>query len=394
MTFHSHLPAPDEAAQQHSALLTQQLRQMMRNAGGQIPFSDFMQQALYAPGLGYYSSGSLKFGTQGDFITAPELSPLFGQCVAAQCQQVLSRLPAKQRIVLEFGAGSGRLAVDVLSALAIADCLPAQYWILELSSELQQRQRQLLTQKLPQLVPRVQWLTHLPEHEFVGVILGNEVLDAMPVERFRITADNLERFYVGWEGEQFVWRTGVYDDPMLSAILSPLLDHLPVDYCAEYNALFASWLQQVSGCLRQGLVLLIDYGYPRAEFYHPQRGDGTLMCHYRHHAHADPLILVGLQDITAHVDFTSVAEAASDAGFTVAGYTNQANFLLACGLADYMQRIDPADTVNWMRQTQHVKKLILPSEMGELFKVIALTQGLDNEPLLGFVQDDRGRLAA
>lgn len=388
------LPMPDTAMQQHSVALTEHIIQRIQHAGGQIPFSEFMQQALYAPGLGYYSGGLHKFGAQGDFVTAPELSPLFSYCVAHQCHQVLSTLPAEQRVILEFGAGSGRMASDILIALEQSACLPAHYWILELSSELQHRQRECLQAEVPHLLSRVQWLTQLPDTTFSGVVLGNEVLDAMPVERFQVTEQaNLERFYVAWQNNHFIWQIGADDEiAELNTLLTPLLDTLPSGYVSEYNPFLASWMQHLAKCLQQGLVLLIDYGFPRAEFYHPQRSDGTLMCHYRHHAHSDPLCLVGLQDITAHVDFTAVAETASDAGLNVAGYTTQANFLLACGIAELMQQVDPTDTVNWLRQTQQAKKLLMPSEMGELFKIIALTQGLDDLALLGFSRDERARL--
>jgi SAM-dependent MidA family methyltransferase len=385
------LPLPDAAAQAHSAALTAHIIQRMTLAGGRLPFSEFMQDALYAPGLGYYSAGWRKFGADGDFITAPELSPLFSQCLAQQCAQILTTLPDDSRIILEFGAGTGRMAVDILRELAQINTLPAAYWILELSGELQQRQRALFAAELPELLPRIHWLSQLPENGFSGVILGNEVLDAMPIERFHITETQLERFYVAWDGTQFIWETAPYDDPMLSAILSPLLSDLPVGYVSEYNTLLAGWFRHLSCCFDKGLVLLIDYGFPRAEFYHPQRAQGTLMCHYRHHAHSDPLIAVGLQDITAHVDFTSVAESAVDVGFSVAGYCNQANFLLSCGLMDLVQNVSVEDTLNWTRQTQAVKRLLLPSEMGELFKVIALTRDWD-APLLGFRHDQQGRL--
>ncbi len=387
------LPMPDAAMQQHSVALTEHIIQRIQQAGGQIPFSEFMQHALYAPALGYYSGGLHKFGEQGDFITAPELSPLFSCCVAHQCYQVLSALPAEQRVILEFGAGSGRMATDILIALEQADCLPAQYWILELSSELQHRQRERLQAEAPNLVSRVQWLSQLPDAPFSGVVLGNEVLDAMPVERFHV-AENaaLERFYVTWQDEQFAWQVSNEEMAELNTLLEPFLDTLPSGYMSEYNPFLADWMQNIARCLQHGLILLFDYGFPRAEFYHPQRDEGTLMCHYRHHAHSDPLCLVGLQDITAHVDFTAVAETAHDAGLNIAGYTTQASFLLSCGISDLMQQIDPNDTVNWLRQTQQAKKLLLPSEMGELFKVIALTQGLEDVPLLGFSHDERARL--
>ncbi len=383
----SPLPPPHPDAVRHSQRLMMMMREAMNEAGGVIPFVEFMNQALYAPGLGYYSAGVRKFGADGDFITAPEISPLFSQCVARQCQQVLATFD--QPVILEFGAGSGIMAAEILKELDRLNCLPTQYLILEISADLQQRQRETLQARVPQLLARVQWLESLPSEPLQGVILANEVLDAMPIRRFRLDEQNICEFYVGLADAEFVWQMLPTRDESLRAAVEML--HLPVGYVSEINVALPAWIQSVADILAAGLVLLIDYGFPSAEYYHPQRNQGTLMCHYRHHSHDNPLILVGLQDITAHVNFTAVAESAHAAGLQVAGYTNQAHFLLACGLPEMLSALDFNETKNSLQQTQQAKMLILPNEMGELFKVMALTCGFD-EPLLGFVRDERRRL--
>jgi len=352
-----------------------------------------MEQALYAPGLGYYSAGIRKLGADGDFITAPEISPLFSQCLARQCQQILAALD-DNRIILEFGAGSGIMAADILKELEHLDCLPSQYLILEISADLQQRQRETLQAQVPQLLERVQWLERLPTEPLHGVILANEVLDAMPVRRFRLDEQGVSEFYVslGDASETpFVWRLLPTRDDALRAAVENLRPTLAAGYVSEMNLALPAWIQSVADILASGMVLLIDYGFPSREYYHPQRDQGTLMCHYRHHAHSEPLILVGLQDITAHVNFTAVAQAAHAAGLQVSGYTHQAQFLLATGLHELLSILDFNDNKNYLQQTQQAKTLILPSEMGELFKVMALTRNLDIS-LLGFARDERAKL--
>jgi SAM-dependent MidA family methyltransferase len=381
------LPLPSSEAAIHSQRLTSYIVQVINEANGTIPFAEFMALALYAPGLGYYSSGARKFGASGDFVTAPEISPLFSQCLARQCQQVLAQL--NHGVILEFGAGSGIMATDILKELARLDCLPAQYLILEVSAELQQRQQVTLQARVPELVERVQWLSSLPAQPISGVILANEVLDAMPVQRFCLEEQDLLEFYVGHDGSQFVWQLLPSRNEELRQAVAALRPSLSVPYVSEVNLTMTGWLHSVAERLETGLLLLCDYGFPRREYYHPQRDQGTLMCHYQHYAHTDPLILVGLQDLTAHVDFTAVASVAQSAGLQVAGYTTQANFLLACGLPDLLSGY--INDSNYWRLAQQVKTLILPSEMGELFKVMALTRQLEM-PLLGWAQDERGRL--
>jgi SAM-dependent MidA family methyltransferase len=419
------LPPPTAEEQAHSDKLVRLIAEETTASGGKISFARFMELALYAPGLGYYVAGKYKFGAQGDFVTAPELGSLFARCLAHQCQTILTNMdggdvqgrtsvpytdvpmPRAQdaqerpagapfgeanhahRIsgaadILEVGAGSGVLAADLLLALEAADALPDHYFILELSADLCERQAEMLLQKAPRLVDRVHWLDALPD-SFRGIVLANELLDATPVERFRVTESGLNQIHVAWEDNRFVWQ----EQPIEAAIQLP---SLPAGYVSEINLHAEAWVRSLGDILTQGVILLIDYGFPRTEFYHPQRSQGTLMCHYRHRAHDDPLILVGLQDITAHVDFTAMAEAGTDAGLSLLGYTSQAAFLLGNNLDQIVAASDPNDVRKHLELTQQIKKLTLPHEMGELFKVMALGRGM-KEPLRGFsVQDRRGRL--
>lgn len=391
------LPSPCPAdIQALSQSLTTVIKQAINEARGAIPFVEFMNKALYTPGLGYYSAGLCKLGAKGDFITAPEISPLFSQCLARQCQPVLAHF--NDSVILEFGAGSGSLAAELLRELEHLNSLPRQYFILEVSADLKQQQQATLQTRVPHLLDRVQWLETLPNQPLQGVILANEVLDAMPVQRFRLEEQGVSEFYVGLATPNnspsetpYIWQALPTQNESLRVAVETLRPTLEVGYVSEMNLALPAWIQSVADILAAGMVLLIDYGFPNREYYHPQRDQGTLMCHHRHHAHDNPLILIGLQDITAHVDFTAVAEAALSAGLSVSGYTNQANFLLACGLPELLSALNPDDTKTYLQQTQQAKTLILPSEMGELFKVMALTRHLDM-PLLGFAKDDRARL--
>ncbi len=380
------MPSPTAEEHPHHEKLTQYLREEITTAGGEISFDRFMELALYAPGLGYYTSGKPKFGKQGDFITAPELGPLFARCLARPCQSLLAELGGGD--ILEAGAGSGVLAADLLLELESLDHLPQRYFILELSADLRARQTETIKRQAPHLFERMGWLTKLPGN-FRGLVLANELLDAMPVTRFKVTETDINELYVGWENEHFVWRekpAGV----SVRVRVEPL--ELAAGYISEINLRAEAWVRSIADVLKQGAMLLIDYGFPHAEFYHPQRARGTLMCHYKHHAHDDPLRLVGLQDITTHVDFSALAEAGTGAGFTLAGYTSQAAFLLDCGLEQIMAASDPDDIRTHMELTRQIKKLTLPHEMGELYKVIAFGRNM-REPLPGFtLQDRRGRL--
>lgn len=384
-------PAPDPAAQKLSAALSSVIREDIAGSDGSIAFARYMERCLYEPGLGYYSAGLRKFGSGGDFVTAPEVSPLFGQCIARSCSAVLASLGGGD--ILEFGAGSGRLALDLIAGLERLDALPRRYLILERSAELRQRQQETLREHLPQLVDRVSWIDVLPGADFRGVMLANEVLDAMAVERFQWDGEIARLFHVAFDGERFHWQlTDTQDDATRRIAMLCADCDLPAGYISEVNAGLPAWLQAVGERLQQGLLLLIDYGYPRHEYYHSQHGSGTLMCHYRQRAHDDPFLWPGLQDITAHVDFTAVAEAAVAAGLDVSGYTTQAGFLLDSGLDELLQSAGPGDSVSYMKLAQQAKTLILPGEMGERFKCIALTRGLDID-IPGFrLQDYRNRL--
>ncbi len=380
------LPAPDADERAASAQLVASIRAEIERAGGAIDFAHFMELALYAPCLGYYSGGKPKFGASGDFVTAPELSPLFAHCLARQCREVFAPLAGAD--ILEAGAGSGALAAELLLELERLGTLPARYCILELSAALRARQAATLRRKAPHLAARVTWLDALPR-SFRGVVLGNEVLDAMPVTRFHVGAQGVAELCVAWADARFVWRERPAGAEVCARVAAL---GVPVDYISEIGLQAEAWVRSVADVLTQGLVLLIDYGFPRAEFYHPERGRGTLMCHYRHRAHADPLILAGLQDITAHVDFTAIAEAGHAAGLTLLGYASQAAFLLSLGLTDMAAASDPEDLRAHLALAQQIRVLTLPQEMGELYKVIALGRGID-APLTGFaLQDRRGRL--
>lgn len=352
---------------------------------GAMPFTEFMQKALYAPNLGYYAAGLQKFGIDGDFITAPELTPLFGQTLANQCQQVFAELTAP--ILFEFGAGSGRLCVDILTHLERLNCLPDEYHILEVSSNLRHRQQELIQLEIPHLANKIHWLSTWPTQSFNGVVIANEVLDAMPIVRFLQTADALLESYVTLNADgqlEEIFKPSI--DPRLEAHVQTVLSPDLWPFQSEVNLFMDDWLQQCHNMLNKGTVFLLDYGFPRHEYYHPDRRQGTLMCHYRHQAHTNPLMHLGEQDITAHVDFTHVAEAAVAAGFHVAGFTNQASFLLGNGLLSLLSEIN--DERTRVTSQQAVKKLLQPNEMGELFKVIALTKQLDLD-LNGFQLYDK-----
>ncbi|KAF0192320.1 MAG: hypothetical protein FD165_945 [Gammaproteobacteria bacterium] len=378
------LPEPDAEALAHSRRLEAVIRREIEDRGGYIDFARFMELALYAPGLGYYSAGLPKFGAAGDFVTAPELSPLFARCVARQCAQVLALLGGGD--VLEAGAGTGLLASGVLQQLQALDCLPDRYFILETSADLRERQRRCLQELPADLAARVQWLDSLPPGQFRGVVLANEVLDAMPVQRFRRTSSGVDELMVAVADDRLVWYAVPAHNPRLvervAGIEQAIGARLPEGYESELHLAAEGWIASVADSLEAGMVLIVDYGYPRREYYHPERSSGTLRCHYRHHAHDDPLRLVGLQDITSHVDFTAVAETAVAAGMGVAGYTTQAYFLFATGITAFAQEGEKNDRQR-LATAQQIKRLTMPGEMGEVFKVIALTKGI-HEPLTGF----------
>jgi SAM-dependent MidA family methyltransferase len=376
------LPAPTPDALAHSQRVTAHLRTLIEDAGGWVPFSRFMEAALYAPGLGYYAAGAMKFGAAGDFVTAPELTPLFGRTVAQAIAPALAETGGE---LLELGAGSGRLAADVLGELARQGALPAHYCILEVSADLRQRQQETLARELPQLRDRVQWLDELPVH-FSGVILGNEVLDALPVELVHWTASGPLVRGVATDGGSFTWQDRPIADPVLRARAEAL--NLAPGYLSEINPAADALIASLGHCLDHGLILMFDYGFVAAEYYHPQRHMGTLRAHYRHHALDDPFYLPGLCDLTAHVDFSAVAQAGMSAGLELAGYTSQASFLLNSGLTELLMQTPPGDAAAYLPQANAVQRLVSPAEMGELFKAIGFGKG-NISPLAGFVRGDR-----
>ncbi len=371
------LPIPDDESKMLSdALLSLIKAEIQQN--GLISFSRFMDLALYAPTLGYYRNALKKFGKEGDFVTAPEISPLFSQCIANQCAQVLKTLQGGD--ILEFGAGTGVMAADILLALKEKNQLPDHYYILEISGFLQSVQRNTIAKKIPDCLDRVVWLDTLPEKQINGVVLANEVLDAMPVHQFTF--------------QNGVKECGVTvkDDALVPCILektNPLLiqeiEKYAIDfangYTSEINLYLSGWIASIGKMVSQGLVLIMDYGFPRAEYYHPDRSMGTLMSHYRHYAHDQVLLYPGIQDITAHVDFTAVAESAVENGFEVAGFTHQAAFLMNSGLLTLVQ--ETSDEKTRFLRNQQVLQLTLPSSMGEFFKVMGLTKNIEID-LMGF----------
>jgi SAM-dependent MidA family methyltransferase len=377
----------DAAAAEHGRRAREYLRIEIEAAGGGLSFERFMDLALYAPLVGYYSGGAQKFGAGGDFTTAPEISGLFGACVAVQCAEILKRLDTAS--ILEIGAGSGRLAADVLGRLESLRELPERYWILEISAELRHRQREHIARHQPQLLERVQWLDRPPAEPFDGVVLANEVLDALPVARFRWHADAVEELFVGFREGRFVpgWRPagGAMADECRR--LSRAGGDWDDGYVSEYCPRLVAWTQAVTRALRNGAALWFDYGLPRAQYYLPERHDGTLRCHFRHRAHNDPFQWVGLQDITAWVDYTLLAEASRQCGFQLAGFTTQAHFLAGTGIDTEMQFTAGNDAHQFAQLANQARQLLLPGEMGERFKAMAWLRGI-NGPLRGFGLND------
>ncbi len=365
------LPLPDDAALAASRRLLDRLAAELAANGNWIPFARYMELVLHEPGLGYYAAGARKFGAGGDFVTAPELSPLFGRALARQVAQLLQPGEA----VLEFGAGSGALAEQLLGELQ------CPYFILETSAGLRERQRQ-------RLGDRVQWLERMPQR-FRGVMLANEVVDAMPVHAVAWRADGVfERGVCANEGT-LAWSLRPAEGPLLEAARA-LAVEVPASgsYDSEIGLVGRAWIRLLARALERGAILVADYGFPAREYYHPQRSGGTLACHYRHRVHGDPFYLPGLQDITAHVDFSALARAAAAGGLEVLGYANQARFLVNCGITDLLEKEDPADAKRYLPAASAVQKLLAPSEMGELFKFLALGRGVAS-PLLGFASGNR-----
>ena len=391
------LPEPSPEQKAHSQQLLVAIQAAIKSAGGQIGFDQYMAMALYQPGLGYYAAGSQNFGASGDFITSPEVSPLFAQSIARQVKQVMAEL--HQPVLIEFGAGSGILAVDLLLELEVLESLPREYWIVEVSAELQQRQQSRIKELCSHLADRVVWLQQLPEQAVEAVVIANEVLDAMPIIAFeKQNATLFERVVVS-DDEQLAWSLKPSDEKLQTEVLKieeSIEQTLPDNYRSEYNPSIKPWLTTLSGLIKKGLVLLVDYGYDAREYYSAERVMGTMMCYYRHRAHEDFFFYPGVQDLTAFVDFTAVAEAAIATEFDVMGYTTQVQFLFGCGLGEIfenkMAQLSDVDVKKQLHLSQQVKTLTLPGEMGERFKVMALGKGIEAS-LIGFsVADFRTRL--
>jgi len=375
------LPAPSAEALALSAELTRLIADEIGKSGGWISFARYMELALYAPGLGYYMAGARKLGRDGDFVTAPEISALYGRTLARQVQEI-----ARDGLsdVLEIGAGSGTLAADLLVELEKLGALPQRYLILELSPDLRSRSRNTLAARAPHLLERVAWLNGLPP-AFEGVVIANEVLDAMPARVCERDGKRIIEMGVAVAGGKFEWA------PQPSGAAPAAIDAscFPVDgYRSEFQHAACGFVRSLGGALARGAALFVDYGFPRGEYYHPQRSTGTLMCHYRHRAHDDPFFLPGLQDITTHVDFSAIAQAGREAGLELLGYASQSQFLVGCGITDLLAETPAENVAAYAPLAAQAQKLLSPAEMGELFKVIALGKGVTG-PLRGFALADR-----
>jgi SAM-dependent MidA family methyltransferase len=383
-THSSLLPTPPAAALTLSAELGRLIAAEIERGGGRLSFARYMELALYAPGLGYYMAGARKLGRDGDFVTAPEISRLYGRTLARQLWELAA---SGLDEILEIGAGSGALAADLLLEFERLGCVPRRYLMLELSPDLRERSRDTLAARAPHLLERVAWLNQLPPR-FAGIVLGNEVLDAMAVHRvIRCRGDTLEGFVQhDAAGRNFLDLEWPASDALRQAAEElPLPDD---DYRTEIQLVARGFIRSLGAMLERGVALFFDYGFPRHEYYHPQRNRGTLMCHYRHRAHDDPYFLPGLQDITTHVDFSAIAGAGREAGLELLGYTSQAQFLVNCGITDVLAETPADDAAVYAPLAAGAQKLLSPAEMGELFKVIALGRGVP-EPLLGFAHGDR-----
>ena len=373
------LPPPQPEAAQHSAQLAEHIATTIANESDWIPFSRYMELALYAPGMGYYTAGSRKFGHEGDFITAPEISPMFARCFALQAVQVLDTVGGD---ILELGPGSGVFAADLYAELKSLGKAPGHYRLLEVSPDLRERQKRLIAERFPEDLDRFEWIDALPE-KIRGLVIGNEVLDVVPfdiVHRHR--GDVLERGVIVTEAG-FAWDDVALPAGELKRRAEAVIPPGDYAYTTEISLAAEALVRTISASLEAGLAIFIDYGFSEREFYHPQRSGGTLRCHYRHRFHGDPFFMPGLQDITAHVDFTALSRAAEQGGSEVYGYTTQAYYLISCGLAVLVSSGDPTATLSKLKATSAVHRLISPSEMGELFKVLGFGKGFDM-PILGF----------
>lgn len=370
------LPDPDADSAAHSERVADYVRGKVCDAGGGISFAEYMHHCLYAPGLGYYSAGSQKFGPSGDFVTAPEVSSIFGSVIARQCASTLAQVESGE--ILEFGAGSGKLAVDVLREISRIDGrVDCTYKIVEVSADLRERQEVLVRREIPEFADRIEWIDELPA-DFRGVVIANEVLDALPVEGFVRQEDSVLQVCVESSNDGFRLAERPAPDGLAEAVLKieeSLGASLQPGYRSDICLAAPQWISELSDMLSEGLILLFDYGVGRREYYAPERSGGWLRCHFRHHAHDDPTILPGIQDITAWVDFTAIAEAAVACGLDIAGFVNQAHFLIGGGLDEHLAEFADLPTDAQLKLSAEIKLLTLPSEMGEHFKCMALSRG-------------------
>ncbi len=385
------LPEPDAASAAHSACVAAHIHDVIERAGGSISFAQYMQLALYAPRLGYYSAGATKLGAAGDFVTAPEISPLFGRILARQCAFVLEQLEGG--CVLEPGAGTGALAISMLAKFGELGVMPDRYLILEVSADLRERQEARINSECPQYLERITWIDALPEN-FTGVVVANEIADAIPVERFRILNNDVMQLKVASDGQLFAWQADRAPDLLCAAVRQVEADIgrvLGNGYESEISPGLSNWVTDISNSVQEGAVLLVDYGVTRREYYAPERRHGWLRCHFRHRAHDNPLILPGIQDLTSWVDFSAVASAATQAGMTIAGYVTQSHLLLGGGLDEELAEFGSLPVAKQVELSGQVKLLTLPGEMGENFKCIGLMRG-DILPPPALLASDRTHL--
>ena len=365
------LPLPSPAAQQSSANLQTLLAEEIKKYGNWIPFSRFMELVLYAPQYGYYTGGSHKIGNDGDFITAPTLTPLFARTLARQLQELL---PQTAGNIYEFGAGTGQLAADLLNNLSNSI---NRYYIIEISPELAARQKDLIQTLAPQAAQKIVHLSALPE-TFDGIIIGNEVLDAMPVEIIRKDeGGSFEHVGVCLENDRFTYSARPLHDLQLSALASLYFPKISPPYTSELHPQQYAFIRTLASRLEHGCMIFIDYGFDAAQYYHPQRNQGTLIGHYRHHVIHNPFDFIGLADLTAHVNFTDIAQAGTDAGLDLIGYLPQSHFLLNLGITELLAQTGQTDSAAYIREAAAVQKLIDQHEMGELFKVIAFGKNIN-----------------
>ena len=380
------LPDVDPVAQQHSQAVSAKLREMLGASGGTLPFDKYMEHVLYAPGLGYYAAGATKLGASGDFLTAPETGKLFAECLADEVAGMLSVMP--HAAIIEFGAGSGRLAETLICTLARLGTLPTRYVMVEVSPDLRERQKQTLAAVAQETGVAIEWHATMPSEEVEAVVIANEVLDAFPATRFRVEKEGVRLASVRAEGESFAWdwSSPVIDEGREFEIAQQF--SLVEGYETEHNPRASAWIRTLGDVLSRGVLLVIDYGYPEHEYFLPDRSAGTLRCHYRHHAHNDPFILLGIQDMTCHVNFSEIAKAGRESGFEVLGYTSQEAYLLALGLLDKAASLSVDDHRAQLALASEVKRLVLPSQMGEAFKVLGLGKNWPVD-LRGFAMRDR-----